>query len=180
MDSVLSDQEITDDLGSQRVPDQARQIHRARRVIDLLLRLTGTVKRPAPDDQIKFAALNTADESSHDLDVEQVQAQFPGVPPYLAERLGKAIWKRRQYFVYKLGSKERRVDNQEAPKDNAVSNGVSASDGHGRNASNEEFALAPLGAELELDKWEGPTEGLPFSCPVCSEVFNPSDLDFWL
>lgn len=150
-------------------------------MVDLLLRLTETVKRPARDDQIRFSASNPAKESNPDLDVEQVQAQFPGIPTYLAERLGLAIWRRRQYFVYKKIMKTRAIDDQEAPEDNSVSNGVAAGDGESRAASCIEFfATAALGAEIELKQWQEPEEGTPFSCPVCHDVFNPSDLDFWL
>ncbi|KAK4499613.1 hypothetical protein PRZ48_010131 [Zasmidium cellare] len=279
-DSVLSDQEVLDDLEAQNASKQTRQIERARRVVDMLLRLANTVRTPAPDDQIRSNAL-LATGSNHDLDVEQVKAQFPSISPYLAERLGKAIWKRRQYFLYKIRTAEKpstsseKADQAEAvsninltKEDNArtdidqesvksrdyaviadydsdesqptarheaskehvlskgkpvkqgnalsninrgaakrrqyavyrdgafedkpstkgnesgqehdISDATSVGEDNAKTVINQEFAVPPLGAEIELDLPPVPEEGTASKCPLCGEVFNPTDSDFWV
>ncbi|KAF2164385.1 hypothetical protein M409DRAFT_25263 [Zasmidium cellare ATCC 36951] len=180
-DSVLSYQEVLDDLEVPKSSQQARQIQRARRIIDMLLRLAETVRKPALDERLMSSALVAAD-SRHDLDVEQVTAQFPGISPYLAERLGKAISKRRQYFIYKAGDSDENhaVPGQQADREDSIPDSVSVDDDHARTGIDEEFTSPPPGTEIELDLPPMPKEGTPSKCPLCGEVFNPTDPDFWV
>ncbi|KAI1662740.1 hypothetical protein F4813DRAFT_341731 [Daldinia decipiens] len=71
-------------------------------ILDCLLRLSITITNPAPYDQFKsraedgsFANLPT------EWDIRHVEEKFPSLSHDLAERLGKAITFRRQYFKYR-------------------------------------------------------------------------------
>ncbi|KAJ6445032.1 G-patch domain-containingprotein [Purpureocillium lavendulum] len=69
-------------------------------VVNCLLRLSAAIRNPAPHD--RFAASHFTDTSHYELfDIRHVQSKFDGVEADLAERLGKAISRRRQYFKYR-------------------------------------------------------------------------------
>lgn len=73
-------------------------------VVDCLLRLSVAIRNPAPHDQFKFRAgaeLTELIESFERLDTNHVQEKFKKVDTKIAERLGKAMARRRQYFKYR-------------------------------------------------------------------------------
>ncbi|GJN66311.1 hypothetical protein PLICBS_000328 [Purpureocillium lilacinum] len=69
-------------------------------VVNCLLRLSAAIRNPAPHD--RFAASHFTDTSHYELfDIRHVQSKFNDIDAILAERLGKAISRRRQYFKYR-------------------------------------------------------------------------------
>ena len=69
-------------------------------VITCLLRLSMAIRNPAPHDQ--FMASGQIDTSNFEsFDISHVQGKFPNAEEYLITRLGKAISRRRQYFMYR-------------------------------------------------------------------------------
>ncbi|UNI16895.1 hypothetical protein JDV02_003285 [Purpureocillium takamizusanense] len=69
-------------------------------VVNCLLRLSAAIRNPAPHD--RFAASVFTDTSHYELfDIRHVQSKFNRIDMTLAERLGKAISRRRQYFKYR-------------------------------------------------------------------------------
>jgi hypothetical protein len=69
-------------------------------VVNCLLRLTVTIRNPAPHDRYKQAK-NTDTSHFEPYDVHHVRSKFNEIEPWLAERLGKAISWRRQYLKYR-------------------------------------------------------------------------------
>ncbi|KAF5546497.1 zinc finger transcription factor ace1 [Fusarium mexicanum] len=68
--------------------------------INCLLRLSVSIHNPAPHDRFKKASLT--DTSDYEpFDVQHVCNKHPEAPRPVAERLGKAISRRRQYFKYR-------------------------------------------------------------------------------
>lgn len=65
-----------------------------------LLRLSITIRNPAPHDRF-LRAKATSTKHSEPWDIQHARDKFPQVDPELAERLGKALSQRRQYFKYR-------------------------------------------------------------------------------
>lgn len=68
-----------------------------RSLITSLMRLSMAIREPAPDRQVR--SIDKSHFEQHDMG--HVQAKFPDIPQYLAERLGRAISSRRQYLTYR-------------------------------------------------------------------------------
>ncbi|KAK3296434.1 uncharacterized protein B0H64DRAFT_170265 [Chaetomium fimeti] len=69
--------------------------------VDCLLRLSITIRNPAPHDHFKSRAGAELADLYEPWDVGHVRGKFPKAEPAIAERLGKAISRRRQYFKYR-------------------------------------------------------------------------------
>jgi len=68
--------------------------------LDCLFRLTMAIRTPAPHD--RFAKLRSADAAVFEpFDIRHVESKWPTVKPWLAERLGRALSRRREYFRYR-------------------------------------------------------------------------------
>ncbi|KAK3946401.1 hypothetical protein QBC46DRAFT_276311, partial [Diplogelasinospora grovesii] len=69
-------------------------------IIDCLFRLSVEIRNPAPHDRFRQSKLT---DTSHyePFDIQHVQTKFPNLDREIAERLGKAISRRRQYFKYR-------------------------------------------------------------------------------
>ncbi|KAI8681049.1 C2H2-type domain-containing protein [Fusarium keratoplasticum] len=69
-------------------------------VVNCLLRLNVAIRNPAPHD--RFVESHSTDTSHYEpFDIEHVYSKFKSIDPGLAERLGKAISRRRQFFKYR-------------------------------------------------------------------------------
>ncbi|KAH6883903.1 hypothetical protein B0T10DRAFT_494006 [Thelonectria olida] len=69
-------------------------------VVNCLVRLSVAIRNPAPHD--RFATSVPIDASHYEpFDIQHVQTKFGEIDAFLAERLGKAISRRRQYFKYR-------------------------------------------------------------------------------
>ena len=71
-------------------------------VVDCLLRLSVTMRNPAPHDQFKSRAGEGVLDSYEKWDIKHVQEKFTNLDSTVAQRLGKALTRRRQYFRYRL------------------------------------------------------------------------------
>jgi hypothetical protein len=75
-------------------------------VVNCLLRLTVTIRNPAPHD--RYVKTKCAEASHFEpFDIQHVQSKFDRIEPWLAERLGKAISRRRQYLKYRQSHHEK-------------------------------------------------------------------------
>ncbi|KAG7285371.1 hypothetical protein NEMBOFW57_009998 [Staphylotrichum longicolle] len=75
-------------------------------VVNCLLRLTVAIRNPAPHDRyVKTQFV----EASHfePFDIKHVHSKFDQIQPWLAERLGTAITRRRQYLKYRQSHHEK-------------------------------------------------------------------------
>lgn len=92
-------------------------------VVNCLLRLSVAIRNPAPHD--RFIASAPTDTSHYEaFDTQHVQSKFSTINDALAERLGKAISRRRQYFKYRAHHHEKLRHGLELdadlPKDTAT------------------------------------------------------------
>lgn len=69
--------------------------------VDCLLRLSTTIRTPAPHDRFRSRAGAGVVELFEHWDIKHVQDKFPAVDVQIAERLGRAAARRRQYFKYR-------------------------------------------------------------------------------
>ncbi|KAF5262636.1 hypothetical protein FOXYS1_6640 [Fusarium oxysporum] len=70
-------------------------------VVNCLLRLSVAIRNPAPHD--RFIKSHSIDKSHYEtFDIQHVSSKFRTIEPLLAERLRKAISRRRQFFNYRL------------------------------------------------------------------------------
>ncbi|KAJ3459400.1 hypothetical protein MRS44_015473 [Fusarium solani] len=76
-------------------------------VVDCLLRLSVTIRNPAPHDQFLSRAGEGLVKEFVYWDAKHVQDKFPNVEKDLADRLGRAMARRRQYFKYREEHKSR-------------------------------------------------------------------------
>ncbi|KAI8651414.1 C2H2-type domain-containing protein [Fusarium keratoplasticum] len=76
-------------------------------VADCLLRLSVTIRNPAPHDQFLSRAGEGLVKEFVYWDAKHVQDKFPNVDKDLADRLGRAMARRRQYFKYREEHKSR-------------------------------------------------------------------------
>ncbi|KAI1069122.1 hypothetical protein LB507_006313 [Fusarium sp. FIESC RH6] len=68
--------------------------------VECLLRLSVAIRNPAPHD--RFATFVSIDASHCEpFDVQHVKSKFSEIEPFLADRLGRAISRRREYFKYR-------------------------------------------------------------------------------
>ncbi|KAK4145085.1 uncharacterized protein C8A04DRAFT_27082 [Dichotomopilus funicola] len=70
-------------------------------IVDCLFRLAITIRNPAPHDHFKSRVGTDLVSVYEQWDIEHIREKFPNALPELAERLGKATARRRQYFKYR-------------------------------------------------------------------------------
>lgn len=168
-------------------------------VVDNLLRLNMAIKNPAPHD--RFAAgfdVNTV--SVYEVhDSNHVKNKFPHLDPVVAERLGKSLSRRRQYFKYRKEHHENKARGIEAENDDdhgAVASTVASSipdylkDGGSPRryageydvdfASQTSFASS-VAQDGQLHIPLIPTEAAdgPFQCPFCFMIITAKDRREW-
>jgi len=86
-----------DDAGSDISPILADIGH----TIDCLLRLSITIQNPAPHDHFASRSGLIIIAAYEEWDIRHIQEKHPHVDSWIAERLGKATARRRQYFRYR-------------------------------------------------------------------------------
>lgn len=69
-------------------------------MLDCLFRLSVSIRNPAPHDRFKRTARVNLSHYEN-FDIAHVREAVPSIPPEYAERLGKAITRRREYFAYR-------------------------------------------------------------------------------
>ncbi|KAI3316708.1 hypothetical protein HD806DRAFT_517004 [Xylariaceae sp. AK1471] len=85
---------------SDDISELAEVIADIKDIIACLLRLSMSIRNPAPHDH--FMSSNFTDTSHfEEFDISHVKSKFPGLDISLADRIGKAISHRRQYFKYR-------------------------------------------------------------------------------
>ncbi|GAB1315509.1 C2H2-type domain-containing protein [Madurella fahalii] len=111
-DAVASDEELHDatdaelkayfqDDGDENDSDVGQILNDIRHTIDCLLRLSITIRNPAPHDRFRSRAASDVVELFEQWDIKHVREKFPTIDVKIAERLGRATARRRQYFKYR-------------------------------------------------------------------------------
>ncbi|TEA17658.1 hypothetical protein C8034_v011829 [Colletotrichum sidae] len=169
-------------------------------VVDCLLRLSVSIRNPAPHD--RFIASAPVETSAYEqYDIQHVYNKFDEIPEYLAERLGKAISRRRQYFKYReahhlkiasgLCSHGDSSKTEIVPSTQASSIPKDKKQEHSWNASGDDiFSDAGLSQtsyatsvanQNELKVPRIPDEALkgPFQCPFCFMIIHVRNNGAW-
>lgn len=173
-------------------------------VVTCLLRLSSTIRDPAPHD--KFAEAQSIETSDCELsDVQHVQSKFSSIDSSIATRLGKAISNRRQYFKYRKvrHAKLAHGPNQDSAIDtthNKPQQILHSSISEHLDESSKSTELTPVvleddetsdtgSSETSSSETESesrqfpplPNEAFkgPFQCPYCSMVINATDGVSW-
>ncbi|KAK3401311.1 hypothetical protein B0T20DRAFT_475419 [Sordaria brevicollis] len=104
------DEDINDELAELFYDDDQDAIHRPEldqalwRVgyaVDCLLRLSATIRHPAPHDQFRSRVGAEIIEAFQPLDKDHIHHKFIRLDESLIDRLAKAMARRRQYFKYR-------------------------------------------------------------------------------
>ncbi|SCO85908.1 uncharacterized protein FRV6_10035 [Fusarium oxysporum] len=165
--------------------------------INCLLRLSVSIHNPSPHDRFKKACLT--DTSGYEpFDVQHVCNKLSKAPKSIAERLGKAISRRRQYFKYrelhhdKLASGLELDDKDQMqstgasslPKKLNVNEPISLEEG-GNDASDtgrSQTSWATSAASPERRKIPPLPVGAgngPFECPFCFMMVSIASRNHW-
>jgi hypothetical protein len=89
-------------------------------IIGCLLRLSVTIRNPAPHDQFKSRAGMEVIEHYKHWDIQHVKSKFPDLGDVISERLAMATGRRRQYFKYRADHTSRLAEGMEV--DDAATN----------------------------------------------------------
>jgi hypothetical protein len=170
-------------------------------VIDCLFRLSVSIRNPAPHDRFKRA--NWVDKIHFEqFDVAHVREAIPSVATAHAERLGKAITRRRQYFAYRQSHHKKLAHGLEgapAGEDAAIASTVASSipqylkttESRGLGVIDEDMASetgwteTTIGSALEPGERPKipplPDEGYerPFECPFCYTMISATTTRAW-
>lgn len=203
-DDDISDGEpdsLEDDSGDDELPrTEMEQIaYSVSDCVNCLLRLSATLRNPAPHD--RFAASVPIDVSHYEsFDIKHVQDKFQKIDGSLAQRLGNAISRRRQYFKYRE-SHHLKLTHGLDPKDQADGKSTIASSlpGHAKrtdfdstlHAINEDalsdagisqtsFASSLADTEsLRIPPLPKNAESGPFECPFCFMIITATNRVSW-
>lgn len=173
--------------------------------VDLLLRLSISMRDPADHDQFFTADLDTS--RFEPFDIHYVQDKLPGIPEDISTRLGKVISKRRLYFKYReahmskfaqgLTDQQNSSDDEEVTKLEPPSTIASSLpervkklevvDLDKRDAESEatetSFATSASGSDdhaLRIPAIPADlANGDPFECPFCHMVVSISGRRAW-
>ncbi|EHK27167.1 uncharacterized protein TRIVIDRAFT_34224 [Trichoderma virens Gv29-8] len=167
--------------------------------IDCLLRLSVAIRNPAPHDH--FAASVPLDVSHYEpFDIQHVQDKFQNIDRILAQRLGHAISRRRQYFKYRESHHLKLAHGLNlTDQTDGESTIASSIPGHAKNAgfnntlsTIDEDAVSDSGisqtsfasslADIERLRIPLPpksAESGPFECPFCFMIITATNRVSW-
>ncbi|KLU86153.1 hypothetical protein MAPG_05172 [Magnaporthiopsis poae ATCC 64411] len=168
-------------------------------VVDCLLRLSTTIRNPAPHD--RFAATHPADASHFEpWDIQHVQSKFPTIEPWLADRLGKAISMRRQYLRYRESHHAKLSQGLDDPdhagneRDYTVASSIPEDmkdrptakpaifedDRSDAGASETSYATSVANSNaLKIPPMPEKAHAGPFQCPFCYMMIMATDRVAW-
>lgn len=172
-------------------------------LVDCLLRLSVSIQNPAPHD--RFMSSTFTDTSAYeDFDVQHVHAKFQEIDEGLAQRLGKAMSRRRQYFKYRAahhdklshglrrhGDTNKTETTQPAPstiassiphqmKDEAPID-MSGDDTQSEGGNSVTSFATSVSGPKTLNVPPMPEEAIkgPFMCPFCYLIISVQDTRAW-
>ncbi|KAH9900379.1 hypothetical protein F4778DRAFT_138765 [Xylariomycetidae sp. FL2044] len=196
-DDSVSVPDITE-LGFESELDQISDT--IKRMVESLLRLSMSIRNPAPHD--RFMSAKATDTSAFEpFDIQHVIAKYPEADTALAERLGKSISFRRQYFTYRKSHHEKLVDGLDftsskseeqstlassvpmAIRDSVVPESIVEEESDGLSDagfSQTSFATTMPGSEkLRVPPMPNQAMAGPFECPFCYMLISVSTTYEW-
>lgn len=193
------EEDMSGDEGEPKTELEQTSMH-VKDLVDYLLSASDAIRSPAPHARSLASSTAAADMAHYEkYDVEHVRSKFPGVDGWLAERLGKANTRRREYLEYRKAHRRRPArglageeetggapdteasslpDTCEGPGADAFCAGDSEADED--RLSWTSYAATETGSgqmglpprPLEADKG-------PFECPFCFMIVTTSDTRSW-
>ncbi|KAJ3950394.1 uncharacterized protein N0V96_001538 [Colletotrichum fioriniae] len=139
-------------------------------IINCLMRLIITIQNPAPWD--RFMGAKFTDTSAYEeYDTQHVSEKFEGIDSQLAQRLGKAISRRRQSFKYREARHEKLSHQVDGQADSDLTESASQSIEHVQTQHQNmirddqidilvKLSSRPLGESAEV------------TCELCSETLS--------
>ncbi|KAH6960034.1 hypothetical protein BKA56DRAFT_430303, partial [Ilyonectria sp. MPI-CAGE-AT-0026] len=168
--------------------------------INCLLRLSVSIRNPAPHDRFKKSSLT---DTSHfePFDVQHVRTKFSTASSYVVERLGKAISRRRQYFKYREMHHQKMASGLETDgevedalqstvassipdhlKQTAldITNSLDEEDASDTGRSQTSYATSAANAERpKIPTLPQEAENGPFECPFCFLMISINSRRLW-
>lgn len=177
-------------------------------IISCLLRLSVAIRNPAPHDW--FRTSHDTDTSHYEpYDISHVQTKFPAMELTIAERLGRAISRRRQYFKYRESHHTKLAEGLEALEGldlgvarkeelqstvassipdavrqnisfNAQANAVNEDDASVTGVSQTSFATSVFTPDkLSVPPLPAEAQNGPFECPFCFMMISATTTLAW-
>lgn len=177
----------------------SRAVEEIREVNICLLRFSMTLRNPARHDQMKESS-STSTQYFEAYDIAHVRTKFPEAPPFLHERLGKAISKHRQYFKYREGHHSKLaegLDDEKAvgnERPSTIATSIKAPDDPGLEmpVKDDEIEMESVGTATSFAPTtagdatlrppplpETGRDGSPFECPLCFGIVVAEDERSW-
>ncbi|RBR04849.1 hypothetical protein FVER53590_03599 [Fusarium verticillioides] len=165
--------------------------------INCLFRLSVSIHNPSPHDRFKKACLT--DTSGYEpFDVQHVCNKLSKAPKPIAERLGKAISRRRQYFKYRELHHEKLASGLELDGKDQIQSTVASSlpkklnvnepislkedldDASDTGRSQTSWATSAANPERrKIPALPAEAENGPFECPFCFVMVSVSSRNHW-
>ncbi|KAL7960103.1 hypothetical protein V8C34DRAFT_277590 [Trichoderma compactum] len=182
-----TDKDLTLYFASDEGSDAMLTLENIGQIIDCLLRLSGTVRNPAPHDQFLSKAGADVFSTFKESDMKYIRLTFSKLDGNIADRLGIALSRRRQYLKYREGLSVNATmaasSNSKMSKnmENAESfpeldtNFDKMSEISGTSYANSDAA------PNELRVPDIPEEHInkPFQCPYCRATIMIEDRNSW-
>lgn len=173
-------------------------------ILDCLFRLSVSICNPAPHD--RFMKSNLINTSYHEpFDISHAREMFPLAEPVLVERLGRALSRRRQYFLYRemrhskfsRGLEEEEVEMAQEAEVSTIASSIPA---HMKQVVGDATPLAVMDEDrLSETGWTDTTRGSslvegngpripplpadaherPFECPFCYMMISATTTAAW-
>ncbi len=200
----LEDEEMADADADDGLPDTelGQIVVGMADVTTCLLSLTMAIRNPAPHDRyIKTQSVDTSHFETYD--IRHVRSKFDKIEPWLADRLGKAISSRRQYFKYRQSHHEKLAQGLDLDADkNLEAETVASSiptqlkddhagssqarllihddDGSDAGMSQTSYATSTGGlARLTIPPLPDEAHARPFQCCFCYTMIVARDRATW-
>ncbi|KAK0652556.1 hypothetical protein B0T16DRAFT_103017 [Cercophora newfieldiana] len=197
-----SDDEFPLDLGDQTELSQISS--GITEMLDCLFRLSVSIRNPAPHDRFKRTTRVNLSHYEY-FDISHVREAIPTIPDAYAERLGRAITRRREYFAYRESHHRRLAHGLEGadPDDDAAaaeSTIASSIPNHlrlkgagwaGQTVIDEDKMSETAGTETTVDSMFAAGERgkipplprdaheRPFVCPFCRDMISATTTRAW-
>lgn len=183
------------DSGSENESELDRILADIAHTIDCLLRLSITLRNPAPHDRFRTRAGEDVLEHFTEWDTKHVQNKFPTIDANLAQRLGRAAARRRQYFKYREEHSAKLAEELDNDERDGVTTVASSIPSHLKDLF-EEFADLVDDSKSDVSGTsyaqstadasrlrvppipEAHVDG-PFKCPLCCMIVSISTRKEW-
>jgi hypothetical protein len=192
-----ADSDSDSDLDDMPATEMAQIAQNVSDVINCLLRLSVAIRNPAPHDRFTTSASIDTSHYEH-FDIQRVKDKFSGIEPFLADRLGRAISRRRQYFKYRETHHLKLAQGLDSREQHEVESTVASSlprhakiDGFSLGAVDEDgvsdsgvtqTSLVSSNADsgkLRIPPLPKEAENGPFECPFCYMMIIASNSVSW-